>query len=146
MQLPSSRDDENLMTENNNIEEAPMCFVCGQDNPIGLQIGFSVQDGICTGRFTPGRHHVGFSDTVHGGIIFSVLDGVMANLLYLRGTKAHTARCEIRYRKALRVGQEIILTGSIESERRRLVSLKGEARLADGGDLIADSSASFMLE
>ena len=31
-------------------------------------------------------------------------------------------------------------------ERRRLVALKGEAWLADGGDLIADATASFMLE
>ena len=134
------------MTENNNIEEAPVCFVCGTDNPIGLKIRFTLEDGICTARFTPGVNHVGFSDTVHGGIIFSALDDVMANLLYLRGTKAHTARCEIRYRKALRVGQEIMLTGNIESERKRLVNMKGEARLTDGGDLIADCSASFMLE
>lgn len=134
------------MTENNSIEEAPMCFVCGQDNAIGLQIGFSMHDGICTGRFTPNRHHVGFSNTVHGGIIFSALDDVMANLLFLRGTKAHTARCEIRYRKALRVGQEIILTGTIESERRRLVTLKGEARLAESNELVAETTANFMLE
>ena len=141
----SHRQQEKEMTENTTIESAPMCFACGQDNPIGLQIRFVVEGGECTGRFTPNHHHVGFSDTVHGGIIFSALDDVMANLLYLQNTKAHTARCEIRYRKALRVGQEIVLSSRIESERRRLVTLKGEARLADGGDLIADCSASFML-
>ena len=134
------------MTDTPCIESAPMCFACGPDNPIGLQIRFTVDDGVCTGTFTANGHHVGFSDTVHGGIIFSALDDVMANLLYLQNIKAHTARCEIRYRKALRVGQEIILTSRIENERRRLVTLKGEARLADGGDLIADCSASFMLE
>ena len=123
-----------------------MCFACGQDNPIGLQIIFSVEDGVCSGRFTPNGHHVGFSDTVHGGIIYSALDDVMANLLYLQDIKAHTARCEIRYRKALRVGQEVLLTSRVENERRRLVVLKGEARLADTGELIADTSASFMLE
>jgi acyl-coenzyme A thioesterase PaaI-like protein len=134
------------MTEKKSIEAAPMCFACGQDNPIGLQISFSVEDGVCSGRFTPNRNHVGFSDTVHGGIIFSALDDVMANLLYLQDIKAHTARCEIRYRKALRVGQEILLTSSVETERRRLVVLRGEARLADGGELVADCSARFMLE
>jgi len=146
MQLPSTRDNENTMTENNSIEEAPMCFVCGDANPIGLQIDFTLKDGICNARFTPTNQHVGFSDTVHGGIIFSALDDVMANLLYLRGTKAHTARCEIRYRKALRVGQEITLTGTIENERRRLVTLKGEARLAQTNELVAETTASFMLE
>lgn len=134
------------MTVERTIEDAPMCFACGQDNPIGLRIRFTERNGQCTGRFTPGENHVGWGDTVHGGIIFSALDDVMANLLYLQRRKAHTARCEIRYRKALRVGQEILLSSYIESEKRRLVMLKGEARLAEGGDLVADATASFMLE
>ncbi|MFT5139909.1 MAG: acyl-coenzyme A thioesterase PaaI-like protein [Lysobacterales bacterium] len=133
------------MTENNAIETAPMCFACGPDNPIGLKIRFKVEEGVCTGRFTPNGNHVGFSDTVHGGIVFSALDDVMANLLFLQNIKAYTAKCEIRYRKPLRVGQEIVLTSKIESERRRLVVLIGEARLVESGELVADCSASFML-
>lgn len=122
-----------------------MCFACGIDNPIGLKIDFKLQDGRCSGQFTPGVNHVGFENTVHGGIVYSALDDVMANVLYLRDIKAHTARCEIRYRKALEVGQTINLTGWIENERRRLVILKGEARTAEGDVLIADCEASFML-
>jgi acyl-coenzyme A thioesterase PaaI-like protein len=122
-----------------------MCFACGIDNPIGLKIDFMMKDGRCSGQFTPGVNHVGFENTVHGGIVYSALDDVMANVLYLQDIKAHTARCEIRYRKALEVGQTINLTGWIESERRRLVILKGEARTAEGDVLIADCEASFML-
>jgi acyl-CoA thioesterase FadM len=69
----------------------------------------------------------------------------MANVLYLQHMKAHTAKCEIRYRKALEVGQTINLTGWIEQERRRLVVLKGEARTLADDILIADCEASFML-
>lgn len=122
-----------------------MCFACGIDNPIGLKIDFTVKDGRCSGRFTPGLNHVGFENTVHGGIIYSALDDVMANVLYLQDIKAHTARCEIRYRKPLEVGQTIKLSGWIDNERRRLVILKGEARTVDGDVLIADCEASFML-
>jgi acyl-coenzyme A thioesterase PaaI-like protein len=126
------------------IEDAPMCFACGQENPIGLRINFTLNDGKVTAQFTANDNHVGYENTVHGGIIYSALDDVMANVLYLQNMKAHTARCEIRYRRPLEVGQTIDLTGWIESERRRLVVLKGEARLADGGDLVADAEASFM--
>jgi acyl-coenzyme A thioesterase PaaI-like protein len=126
------------------IEPAPMCFACGRDNPIGLHIGFELHDGICTGLFTANENHVGFHDTVHGGIIFSALDDVMANNLYLQGIKAHTARCEIRYRRTLQVGRQIRLTSRIEKERKSLVVLNAEARLVDGGELIADCQASFM--
>lgn len=127
------------------IEAAAMCFACGPDNNIGLQIRFSLDDGICSGEFTAGENHVGYENTVHGGIIFAALDDVMANVLYLQNIKAHTARCEIRYRKALEVGEKIRLRGWVENERRRLVVLRGEARLASDGSVVADCEASFML-
>lgn len=126
------------------IESANMCFACGPDNPIGLRIKFALDDGLCTGEFTAGEHHVGYENTVHGGIIFSALDDVMANVLYLQNIKAHTARCEVRYRKALEVGQPVLLRGWIEDERRRLIVLKGEVRLVSDDSLVADCEASFM--
>ena len=125
------------------IEPAPMCFACGQDNPIGLKISFEMDNGRCTGEFTANENHVGYEDTVHGGIIYAALDDVMANVLYLQDIKAHTARCEIRYRQPLAVGARLLLSGWIANERRRLVVLKGEARLEDG-TLVADAEASFM--
>jgi len=125
------------------IEEARMCFACGPDNPVGLQIRFTLADNVCSGEFRPNRNHVGYENTVHGGIIFSALDDVMANVLYLKNIKAHTARCEIRYRRPLAVDEGIFLKGWIESQRKRLIVLKGEARLADG-TLVADCEASFM--
>lgn len=128
------------------IENATMCFACGKDNPIGLQIEFRLDDdGRCSATFTGDRNHVGYENTIHGGIIYAALDDVMANVLYLQKRKAHTARCEIRYRRPLEIGQTVQLSGWIESERRRLIVLKGEARLADGGELVADAEASFML-
>jgi acyl-coenzyme A thioesterase PaaI-like protein len=127
------------MSTSQKIEAAMRCFACGPDNPIGLQIRFSVDDkGVCNGSFTANENHVGYQNTVHGGIIYAALDDVMANVLYLQNRKAHTARCEIRYRQALEVGQTINLRGWIDSERRRLIVLKGEARLAKGGTVIAD--------
>ena len=133
------------MSEENVIEDAPMCFACGKDNPIGLQIDFTVNGDRCSAEFTPNGNHVGYQNTVHGGIVFSCLDDVMANVLYQQKRKAHTAKCEIRYRKALQVGQTVILNGWIENERRRLIVLKGEVRLKEDDSLVAEADASFML-
>jgi len=127
------------------IEAAPMCFACGPENPVGLRINFEFDGEICTADFTPGEHHVGFSDTVHGGIIYTALDDVTANVLYRQGRKAHTARCEVRYRQAARVGDPLKLRGWIENERRRLVVLRGEVRRAADDSLVADCEASFIL-
>jgi len=128
------------------IEAAPMCFACGPDNPVGLKIRFDVQGDECTAEFTPNENHVGFSDTVHGGIIYTALDDVTANILYQQGRKAHTAKCEIRYRQPARVGEKLILRGWIETERRRLIILKGEIRRAADDVVVAECESSFMLE
>jgi len=141
----SDKTGERNLTSESLAASATMCFACGVDNPIGLRISFQMQDGKCTGVFTPDENHVGYKNTVHGGIIYSALDDVMANVLYLQDMKAHTAKCEIRYRKALEVGQTINLTGWIAQERRRLIVLKGEARTTADDTLIADCEASFML-
>ncbi len=133
------------VSERPSIENATMCFACGVDNSIGLQIRFQLENERCEGVFTPTELHVGYQNTVHGGIIYSALDDVMANVLYLQAIKAHTARCEIRYRQPLTTGQTIRLTGWIEQRRRRLVMLKGEARRVSDDCLIADCDAAFMI-
>lgn len=123
-----------------------MCFACGPDNPVGLKIKFHVDGDVCTAEFTPNENHVGFRNTVHGGILYTALDDVTANVLYQQGRKAHTARCEVRYRQMVVVGETLRLRGWIDSERRRLVLLKGEIRRASDDVLVADCEASFMLE
>ncbi len=129
----------------NEIEAATMCFACGKDNPIGLRIQFHWDGEDCTAEFTPDENHVGWQDTVHGGIIYAALDDVMANVLYLQGRKAHTAKCEVRYRLPLRVGETIRLRGWIDKEKTRLVVLKGEARRATDDAVIAECESSFII-
>ena len=129
----------------NEIEAATMCFACGKDNPIGLRIQFHWDGEDCTAEFTPDENHVGWQDTVHGGIIYAALDDVMANVLYLQGRKAHTAKCEVRYRLPLRVGETIRLRGWVDKEKTRLVVLKGEARRATDDAVIAECESSFII-
>ena len=126
-------------------EAATMCFACGPDNPIGLRIHFDFDGERCRASFTPTENHVGWENTVHGGIIYAALDDVTANVLYKQGIKAHTARCEVRYRQPLEVGETINLEGWIERQRGRLVQLHGEARKSADASLVADCDASFMI-
>ena len=127
------------------LETAPMCFACGIDNPIGLKIKFTVDGDTCTGEFTGTENHVGWDKTVHGGIIYTALDDVTANILYQQNRKAHTAKCEIRYRKPLFVGERVLLKGWIEKEKGRLIMLKGEVRRFSDDVVVADCDAKFMI-
>jgi len=81
----------------------------------------------------------------HGGIIYSVLDDVMANWLFLQGVRGHTAKCEIRYRQPVAVGTQIDLEGRMVKRKGPLAILEGIATSAIDKEVIADAKASFMI-
>ena len=126
--------------------DANHCFVCGPDNPVGLRIAFRMDGALCRGSFTPGPNHAGFEHTTHGGILFSALDDVMANWLYLQGARGFTAKCEIRYRKPLPVGETIELECVLKQRKGRLCVFESTARLASDHSLVASAEASFMID
>ena len=121
------------------------CFVCGPSNPIGLQLKFRLEDDICRSEFTPGEHHCGYDGVTHGGIIFSTLDDVMANWLFLQGLEAFTAKCEVRYHAPLPLGTKVLLEGKCIQRKRRLTLMQGLMTRADTGEQVASSDASFMM-
>ena len=124
---------------------ARTCFVCGPDNPIGLHLVFRLEDGLCVSEFTPGPAHVGYPGVVHGGMIYSVLDDVMANLLYLNGARAYTASCNIRYRMPASVGEPLRLEGRQVERRRNLVKMEGRAARVQDGKVVAVATATFVI-
>lgn len=127
-------------------DAATMCFACGKDNPIGLGIEFRLVNGVCSAEFTPTANHVGWEDTVHGGILYTALDDVTANVLYQQGIRAHTARCLVRYRQPARVGEPLRLRGWLERRKGRLAVLRGEILRAEDNAPVADCEASFIVE
>ncbi len=133
------------MTDERGRPDANACFVCGPDNPEGLQISYRMDGEICRAEFTPGTWHAGYDNQSHGGIIFSVLDDVMANWLFLQGHRAHTAKCEIRYRQPVTLGTVLKLEGHLLKRKGRLAVLKGAARRASDDVLVAESEATFMV-
>ena len=126
--------------------DANGCFVCGPSNPIGLHLVFHLDGEVCRAEFTPNEHHVGYGGVLHGGILFSALDDVMANVLYLRGVRAVTARCEIRYRgEPVTVGTRILLEGRVRRRRGPLAILEGRAVRGSDGEVVAECEASYMV-
>ena len=125
--------------------DADHCFVCGPKNPIGLRIPFVFDDGMCRGEFQPTPDHAGFDGVTHGGIIFSVLDDLMANWLFLQNGRGFTAKCEIRFRAPLPVGAKISVECHLKRRKGRLLQLESKA-LRDDGKLVAEAEASFMID
>jgi acyl-coenzyme A thioesterase PaaI-like protein len=133
------------VTEARGRPDANACFVCGPDNPEGLRVDFRLDGDVCRAAFTPGPWHAGYDNQSHGGILYSLLDDVMANWLFLRGERAHTAKCEIRYRQPVPLGTPLDLEGRLVKRKGRLAVLRGEAHRQDNGELVAEAEATFMV-
>lgn len=121
------------------------CFVCGPENPIGLKVEFRLEDMVCRGEFTPGPEHMGYDAVTHGGILFSLLDDVMANWLWLQGEQCFTARAEVRYRAPVPVGTPLLLEGRQIRRKGRLAVIEGQILNRDTGDVLVETRGSFML-
>jgi len=137
----------NLLKMNSRIESAAnRCFVCGPANPIGLKLKFRIDGDVCRAEFTPNEAHMGYQGLTHGGIIFSLLDDVMANWLWLQGERCFTARADIRYRESLPIGTPVRIEGRMLKRKGRLVQLEGRViRQADDAT-IAEAGGSFMTD
>jgi acyl-coenzyme A thioesterase PaaI-like protein len=126
-------------------EESNGCFVCGPENPIGLRLQFRMDGDVCRAEFTPGEAHAGYRGVTHGGIVFSVLDDVMANWLWMKDIRCMTARAEIRYRDELPIGVLTRLEGRCVKRKGRLAIMEGLAIRDDLGQVTAEATASFMI-
>lgn len=122
------------------------CFVCGPRNASGLRVRFALNsDGLCQARWTSTHDYMGYDGVTHGGILFSLLDDVMANLFFLQGEICVTAKAEIRFRNPLQIGESIQLQSKLVSRRRNLAVIEASARREHDGMLIASSIGHFMI-
>src|SRR5512145_52366 len=53
------------------------CFVCGESNVRGLNLRFQTNGSEVEADYVPAAEHAGFSRTVHGGLLSTVLDEIM---------------------------------------------------------------------
>lgn len=121
------------------------CFGCGRDNPIGLKLDMKMEGDHFVAYFTPKAEHESYGDRMHGGLTSTLLDEVMGDYVFrIAGKPAYTARLEIRFRSAIRIGETVKVEGWPEVHRGRLFIMKGKITHADGTPA-AEAKAEMML-
>jgi acyl-coenzyme A thioesterase PaaI-like protein len=110
------------------------CFVCGVANPQGLALEFrTAGDAVETDVvFRP--EHVGFRDTIHGGLLATVLDEAMVWACGIRvGVFAYCAELTTRFLQPARPGVPLRVIATLTANKRgRLFEVSGEVRGLDG--------------
>lgn len=121
----------------------PFCFVCNHTNSRGLALDFTRDpDGALSAVFEAAAELQGYPGLVHGGIIASLLDGLMTNCLFAHRIAAVTAELTLRYHEPVRLDSAIALRGWIAKRRPPLYLV--EADLRQNGRVKARASAKFM--
>lgn len=119
------------------------CFACGRDNPIGMRLRIEIGDGTARTSWQPAEDHVGWSDKVHGGLIATLLDEVMAWAPSSFDSWAVTAEMTVRYRSPAMPGEALAATAHVAQRRRRIYEVVGEVRGADGR-LVAEGRGRYL--
>lgn len=121
------------------------CFVCGLENPAGLQLRFETDGEIARSTFAFRPDHVGFRSTVHGGILATVLDEIMVWSIGVQKKRfAYCAELTVRYVSPARPGESLVATGRLTLDRRgRIYETEGDIRRPDG-QVVATATGKYM--
>ena len=95
------------------------CFGCSPHNPAGLRLRFweSVDGDGLEAPLVFGRAHESYPGVVHGGIVVTVCDEIMGNLLVLRTGVTHfTVTLRTRFLAPLAVGTAYRCVATVRSE------------------------------
>ncbi len=121
------------------------CFVCGESNPIGLKLRFETDGRIVRTHFVPRPEHVGFRQTVHGGLIATLLDEIMVWACAVQTRRfAFCAELNVRFQSPLRPGGKVLATAElVENRRGKIFEAKGELT-DEAGEILASATGKYL--
>ena len=127
------------------LESSGNCFVCGKNNPNGLKLSFEINKEKQTLKttFVASPTYQGWDGVVHGGILSTLLDEAMANLIYELGYQAVTASIEIRFKKPAPILKPLLVYGEVTEVSKRLIRAKAHIAQEDGA-ILATGTSTFM--
>lgn len=124
--------------------EPHRCFACGELNEHGLRLVLHTDATGCWTELAVPSPFQGWEDVVHGGILCTILDEVMAWSVIGRDVWGVTARMAVDFRRPVRVGQAIRAEGEVTDGSRRLFRTQGRILDAASGDVLASSTGTYV--
>lgn len=120
-----------------------MCFVCGLNNPFGLQTRFyELENGELLACFRPKEEHQGYPARMHGGILGTILDETIGRAIMIRSQGAIwgvTVDFSMRLRRPVPIEEEVRVVGRITRDSSRIFEGTGEVLLADNTVAVSGS-------
>jgi acyl-coenzyme A thioesterase PaaI-like protein len=121
------------------------CFVCGESNPLGLKLEFETDRKIVRSVFTPRPEHTGFKQTVHGGVLATVLDEIMSWACAVQTKQwGYCGELTVRFREPARPAQPLIVMAELVENRRGKI-FEAKAQLCtQEGTIVATATGKYL--
>jgi acyl-coenzyme A thioesterase PaaI-like protein len=111
------------------------CFVCGEANPLGLNLRFETDGRRVRAKFFPLPEHNGFKGVVHGGLIATVLDEIMFWACAVQTRRlSFCAELNVRFLSPMPPDGEFVVTGEMVADRKGRV-YEAKAAVQDAGEV-----------
>ncbi len=109
------------------------CFVCGIDNPHGLHARSRLEGDAVVLDHAARPEDGGYAGRVHGGLLMTLLDEVMAwAAIGAAGKACVAAELTARLLAPVEAGAVLRVEGRVRENRRRIIETTGIVRRADG--------------
>jgi uncharacterized protein (TIGR00369 family) len=134
-----------IETPGGRFEFAPHnCFACGTLNAGGLGLDLHVEPGRSWVELALDQRFEGWEGVIHGGILCTILDEVMAWALVGEDNWGVTARMGVDFRRPVTVGLPIRAEGWITRSRRRIADTAAHIVDAESGEKLATATGVYL--
>jgi acyl-coenzyme A thioesterase PaaI-like protein len=123
------------------------CFVCGKDNPQGFQIKvrYAEAELAAETELSIPREYQGWAEVIHGGILSTLLDELMAHAVWHFAGPGLTISLEVRFHAPLKPNEAIRVRGVMHTPNGSRRLAEGEIIRISDGQRIASGKSRFLL-
>ena len=109
------------------------CFACGARNPGGLHMRFRLDASraCAAAEIAVPPRFAGWGNTVHGGIVATLLDEAMVYACGATGQYVATATMDLRFRKPVPIETPLRIEGRVTGRRARFLQAESLVLLDD---------------
>ena len=123
--------------------DVPMCFGCGQENPLGIKLRFFKESDIkVSTKIVIPTYWSGWGSVMHGGFHGLLLDEITAWVPFglLKERSFVTRELNVKYHRPAYIGSELYVTGELVKDNGKTIKLHGEI-LDTKGNLLSEADS-----
>ena len=124
------------------------CFICGIDNPIGLNLKiYETCEGTIETTYTAPDHFQGYPGILHGGIVAAILDEISGRALMGDPSSPRfmfTGKLEVKYRMNVPTGVPLRIIGKAGKSKGKMA--EGWAGIYNNNNVLLAEATTLLID